>query len=63
MDTHVHTSPSSSDSMLKPDELVELALANGLTAVSMSEHDFILEEHKREEFRARYPDIFINFGM
>lgn len=49
--------------MLKPDELVELALANGLTAVSMSEHDFILEEHKREEFRARYPDIFINFGM
>ena len=63
MDVHVHTNPASSDSMLEPDELVELALANGLTAISMSEHDFTLESHKQQEFRERYPDIFINFGM
>lgn len=63
MDIHVHTNPASSDSMLQPDELVELALANGLTAVSMTEHDFTLESHRQEEFRGRYPDLFINFGM
>ena len=63
MDVHVHTNPASSDSMLEPAELVELALANGLTAISMSEHDFTLESHRQEEFRERYPDLFINFGM
>ena len=49
--------------MLEPADLVELALDNGLTAISMSEHDFTLESHKQEEFRQQYPDIFINFGM
>ncbi len=63
MDVHVHTTPASSDSMLEPDELVELAIANGLTAISMSEHDFTLEPHKQQEFREQYPDLFINFGM
>ena len=63
MDIHVHTNPASSDSMLKPDELVATALANGLTAVSMTEHDFTLESHRQEEFRSGYPDLFINFGM
>jgi hypothetical protein len=63
MDVHVHTNPASSDSMLQPDELVELAVDNGLTAISMSEHDFTLESHKQEDFRAQYPDLFINFGM
>jgi predicted metal-dependent phosphoesterase TrpH len=63
MDIHVHTNPASSDSMLQPSELVELALANGLTAVSMSEHDFTLEPHRQQEFRDQYPDLFINFGM
>jgi predicted metal-dependent phosphoesterase TrpH len=63
MDVHVHTNPASSDSMLQPAELVELALANGLTAVSMTEHDFTLESHNQAAFRAEYPDLFINFGM
>lgn len=63
MDVHVHTNPASSDSMLEPSELVELAIANGLTAISMSEHDFTLESHKQQEFRDQYPDLFINFGM
>ena len=63
MDVHVHTNPASSDSMLEPAELVELAIANGLTAVSMSEHDFTLESHRQQDFRDQYPDLFINFGM
>ncbi len=63
MDVHVHTAPASSDSMLEPDELVRQALGNGLTAVSMTEHDFTLESHRQAEFRGQYPDIFINFGM
>ena len=63
MDVHVHTNPASSDSMLQPAELVELAIANGLTAVSMTEHDFTLESHNQELFRSQYPDLFINFGM
>jgi predicted metal-dependent phosphoesterase TrpH len=63
MDVHVHTNPASSDSMLQPAELVELAIANDLTAVSMTEHDFTLEAHDQELFRGQYPDLFINFGM
>jgi predicted metal-dependent phosphoesterase TrpH len=63
MDVHVHTNPASSDSMLQPEDLVETALATGLTAVGMTEHDFTLESHNQAAFRAKYPDLFINFGM
>ena len=63
IDLHVHTTPSSSDSMLKPEELVELVKTNDLTAVSMTEHDFILEPHAQELFRQKYTDLLINFGM
>ena len=63
IDLHVHTTPSSSDAMLKPEELVELVKTNDLTAVSMTEHDFILEPHAQELFRQKYTDLLINFGM
>tara|TARA_B100000686_G_C16598529_1_gene867397 strand:+ start:40 stop:804 length:765 start_codon:yes stop_codon:yes gene_type:complete len=63
IDLHVHTTPSSSDSMLKPEELVELVVMNDLTAVSMTEHDFILEPHAQELFRQKYQNLLINFGM
>jgi|TARA_Y100000996_G_scaffold267968_1_gene210962 predicted metal-dependent phosphoesterase TrpH len=49
--------------MLKPEELVELVKTNDLTAVSMTEHDFILEPHAQELFRQKYTDLLINFGM
>ncbi|MCH2657478.1 MAG: PHP domain-containing protein [Dehalococcoidia bacterium] len=63
IDLHVHTTPSSSDSMLKPEELVELVQKNDLTAVSMTEHDFILEPHAQELFRQKHKNLLINFGM
>ncbi len=63
VDMHVHTSPTSSDSMLDPHDLVRVAAENGLTGVNISDHDQMLERHAIAAFRDQYPDAFINFGM
>ena len=63
VDMHVHTSPTSSDSMLNPHDLVRVAGENGLTGVNISDHDHVIERHAREAFREQYADTFINFGM
>lgn len=60
---HVHTMGASSDSMLKPEDLAEIAHANGLSGFNAAEHDQVWERYRREAFREQYPDIFVNFGM
>ena len=60
---HVHTMGASSDSMLEPDRLIELAIEHGLSGVNITEHDQVWDSHRRDAFRAQYTDIFINFGM
>ena len=60
---HVHTNPASSDSMLDPHELIEIAKNIGLTGVNLTEHDKVLEPHQQKAFREEHPDIFVNFGM
>jgi len=63
VDMHVHTSPTSSDSMLDPHDLVRVATANGLTGVNISDHDQMLERHAIAAFRDQYDEPFVNFGM
>jgi len=63
VDMHVHTSPTSSDSMLDPHDLVRVAVANGLTGVNISDHDQMLERHAIAAFRDQYEQPFVNFGM
>ena len=63
MDMHVHTMGASSDSMLKPDELAEIAPANGLTGVNITEHDQVWDVHSRNAFREKHNGLFVNFGM
>ena len=43
IDLHTHTQPTSWDSFLTPDELVERARAAGLDGIVLSEHDFCWE--------------------
>lgn len=63
IEMHVHTNPSSSDSMLDPHELVQIAAEAGLSGVNMTEHDNVHEQHVQKAFRDRHPDFFVNFGM
>ncbi len=60
---HVHTTPTSSDSMLDPHELVQLAGEIGLSGVNMTEHDHVHESHVQKAFRDQHPGFFVNFGM
>jgi predicted metal-dependent phosphoesterase TrpH len=63
IEMHVHTNPASSDSMLDPHELIQIAHDIGLTGVNLTEHDKVLEPHQQKAFRDQHPDMFVNFGM
>jgi len=63
IDMHIHTNPTSSDSMLDPHDLIPVARGVGLTGVNISDHDRIIERHAIHAFREQYPETFINFGM
>lgn len=63
VDMHVHTSPTSSDSMLDPHDLVRVAGANGLSGVNITDHDRVIDRHAIEAFREQHAGTFINFGM
>jgi len=63
MDMHIHTMGSSSDSMLPPAELPEIALAHGLTGYNLAEHDQVWEFHRRGPYREQCSNLFVNFGM
>ena len=60
---HIHTNPTSSDSMLDPHELMGIAQNIGLRGVNLAEHDKVLEPHQRKAFRDEHPEVFVNFGM
>jgi predicted metal-dependent phosphoesterase TrpH len=63
IDMHLHTLGTSSDSMLDPLELPDIARAAGLTGCNLAEHDQVWERHRRGAYRADHPDLFINFGI
>ncbi len=60
---HVHTLGTSSDSMLDPDELPELARKAGLTGYNLAEHDQVWDRHRRHPYRSANEDLFVNFGI
>lgn len=61
---HVHTNPTSSDSMLTPRDLLWGAANIGLTGVNITDHDQVLDSHLREAlFMQSLPELFLNFGM
>jgi hypothetical protein len=63
MDMHLHTMGASSDSMLDPEELPEIAAEAGLTGVNVTEHDQIWERGRQSAFKGRHPDFFANFAL
>lgn len=63
VDMHIHTVDGSSDSMLDPKELPDIARATGLTGVNITEHDKIWQAGRRSAFQRTAGDIFVNFGM
>jgi len=60
---HCHTSGGSSDSMLDPEELEEIAAAAGLSGINISEHDKIWERGAQSAYKGRHPDFFANFAL
>jgi predicted metal-dependent phosphoesterase TrpH len=63
IDMHIHTNPTSSDSMLDPHELMGIVTDLGIRGVNLAEHDKVLEQHQQRAFREEHPDVFVNFGM
>ncbi len=63
LDMHVHTNPTSPDSLLDPHDLVRIAGENGLTGVNIHEHDRVLERHAIAAFRDERAEAFVNFDM
>src|SRR5262245_57397015 len=63
MDMHVHTMGASSDSMLKPDDLSEIAGTTGLTGFNIAEHDQVWERYRRDAYREEHQDNSTNLGM
>jgi DNA polymerase III alpha subunit (gram-positive type) len=51
IEMHVHTAPTSSDSMLDPHDLIRCAREVTLTGVNLTEHDQVLEPHQQAAFR------------
>jgi len=60
---HLHTLGTSSDSMLDPMELPEVARAARLTGYNLAEHDQIWERHRQIAYRSEHSDLFVNFGI
>lgn len=63
IEMHIHTNPTSSDSMLDPADLLKIAKEIGLSGVNLTEHDKVLESHQQRAMRDLFPGQFINFGM
>ena len=65
LDMHLHSAVASSDSTLKPQKLMQLGPAAGLTGANITEHDKMWDPFERSEFLERHADepFFINFGM
>lgn len=59
IDLHTHTEPLSHDSLLSPDQLIELAKAAGLDGVCLTEHDFFWEPDKARELRRKHGFLVI----
>ena len=63
IDMHLHTLGTSSDSMLDPLELPEVARTARLTGYNLAEHDQVWERHRQMAYRNDNADLFINFGI
>ena len=59
IDLHTHTDPLSHDSLLSPDQLIDLAKADGLDGVCLTEHDFFWEHDRARGLRRRHDFLVI----
>lgn len=59
IDLHTHTDPLSHDSLLTPDQLIELAKAAGLDGVCLTEHDFFWEHDRARDLRRKHNFLVI----
>ncbi len=54
IDLHTHTQPLSHDSLLTPDDLIEVARAAALDAVCLTEHDFVWDPEEVRDLARRH---------
>jgi len=59
VDLHTHTRPLSHDSLLSPDELIEVAKAARLDAVCLTEHDFFWDHAEAAALSKRHGFLVI----
>ena len=59
IDLHTHTDPLSHDSLVSPDQLIELAKGTGLEGICLTEHDFFWEPDKAHALRRRHNFLVI----
>lgn len=59
IDPHTHTDPLSHDSLVTPDQLIDLAKAAGLDGVCLTEHDFFWEPDRARDLRRKHNFLVI----
>ena len=60
IDLHTHTDPLSHDSLITPDQLVDLAKAAGIDGVCLTEHDFFWEPDKARDLGRKHSFLVIS---
>ncbi|MHB0878015.1 MAG: PHP domain-containing protein [Anaerolineae bacterium] len=63
IDLHMHTSRYSACGKASPEEMVEAAIAAGLDAIQLTEHDRIWPLAEVQALRSRYPELRIFRGL
>lgn len=63
VDLHVHTSKYSPCGVSSPEEMVGAAIASGLDAIVLAEHDYMWDEAELADLQGRFPGIKIFAGI
>ena len=59
IDLHTHTDPLSHDSLITPDQLIDLAKAAGIDGICLTEHDFFWEPDKARDLGRKHNFLVI----
>ena len=63
VDVHVHTNKHSGCAVSSPEEMVRAAIAAGLDAIVLTEHDYMWEKDELGRLQKGFPEIMIFSGI